>query len=69
MPFGTVTSFDKEQGHGSIKPEAGGVDLGFERCDISWGNERNLPAAGERLSYAVSTNSDSQPCAVNIQPI
>ena len=69
MPFGTVISFANNQGHGSIKPEGGGVDLGFERGDISWNSGRDPPAAGERISYAVGTNIDNQPCAVNIQPI
>ncbi len=69
MPFGIVISFDNEKGHGSIKPETGGVDLRFKRSDISWDNKLNPPMAGERLSYAVETNHNSEPCAVNIQPI
>jgi cold shock CspA family protein len=69
MPFGTVNSFDSENGHGSITPEASGVDLGFERSDLWWANKRNTPTAGERFSYAVGTNSVGQPCARNIQSI
>ena len=69
MPFGTIISFDNEQDHGSVRPETGGVDLRFERSNLSWDGERNLPKTGERFSYAVGTNGDSQPCAVNIQPI
>jgi len=69
MPFGTVNSFDIENGRGSIKSEASGADLDFERSDLSWVNKRNTPAAGERFSYAVGTNSDGQTCARNIQSI
>ena len=69
MPCGTIISFDNEKGHGSIRPETGGVDLRFERSEISWADERGLPLAGERLSYAVGANRNSQTCAVNIQPI
>ena len=69
MPFGTIISFDDEKGLGRIRPETGGVDLGFRRSDISWDNERNRPVAGDRLSYAVDANPNSEPCAVNIQPI
>ena len=29
--FGTVNSFDVDQGRGSIKPEAGGDNLAFEK--------------------------------------
>ena len=39
--FGTVNSFDIDKGHGSIKQEAGGMDLGFERGAISWDAEGN----------------------------
>ena len=69
MPFGTVNSFDNENGRGSITPEASGADLGFERSDLWWDNKMNTPAAGERLSYAVGTNRDGQTCARNIQTI
>ena len=69
MPFVTIVSFDNEEGYGSIKPATGGADLSFERSDISWDSERGLPVAGNRYSYAVDANRNSQPCAVNIQPI
>ena len=70
MPFGRIISFDNEKGHGSIRPEAGGADLGFERGDIFWDDERKGPVAGERLSYAIDARQDdSQPRAVNIQQI
>jgi cold shock CspA family protein len=36
--FGTVKSFDVDQGIGSLKPETGGDDLKFERSAISWGD-------------------------------
>jgi cold shock CspA family protein len=69
MPFGTIISFDNEEDYGSMKPETGGADLRFERSDISWDSERRLPVIGNRYSYAVDANRNSQPCAVNIQPI
>jgi cold shock CspA family protein len=66
--FGTVKSFDNEQGHGMIKPETAGDELRFERSAISWGKE-NPPTAGQRLSYDVGQNSEQKPCAVNLQTI
>ena len=67
--FGTVNSFDSVKGHGSIKQEAGGVDLGFERSAISWDAKDTPPTAGQRLSYDVGTNSDSKPCALNLKTV
>ena len=66
--FGTVKSFDTIEGYGGIKPETGGDDIRFERSAISW--EKNaLPTVGQRLSYDVGTNNESQPCALNLQTI
>jgi cold shock CspA family protein len=65
--FGTVKSFDNDKGHGTIKPEATGEELSFERSAISWGRE-NPPTAGQRLSYDVETK-DSVARAVNLQTI
>ena len=66
--FGTVKSFDTIEGYGEIKPETGGDDIRFERSAISW--EKNaLPTVGQRLSYDVGTNNESQPCALNLQTI
>jgi cold shock CspA family protein len=67
--FGIVNSFDNDMGHGSIKPETGGVDLGFERSAISWDAKDSPPTAGQRLSYDVGTNKDSKPCALNLKTI
>jgi cold shock CspA family protein len=66
--FGTVKSFDTALGHGEIKQEAGGNDLGFEKAAISWDKEI-APTVGQRLSYDVGTNPDRQPCALNLQTI
>ena len=33
--FGTVKSFDSEKGLGTIKPEAAGEELSFERSAIT----------------------------------
>ncbi len=65
--FGIVKSFDSEKGHGTIKPEAAGEELRFERSAISWGTE-NPPTAGQRLSYDVETK-DREARAVNLQTI
>ena len=66
--FGTVNSFDTGKGHGEIKPENGGDMLRFERGAFSWKNEA-VPSVGQRLSYDVGTNTDRQPCALNLQTI
>ena len=67
--FGTVNSFDVHNGRGSIKPETGGDNLGFERSALAWDAKETPPIAGQRLSYDAGTNSDSKPCALNLQTI
>ena len=67
--FGTVNSFDVDQGRGSIMPETGGDKLAFEKSAFSWDIKANPPTTGQRLSYDVGTGSDSKPCALNIQKI
>ena len=67
--FGTVNSFDTEKGLGLITPETGGEKLAFERSAFSWDIKANPPKTGQRLSYDVGTNSDSKPCALNIETI
>ena len=67
--FGTVNTFDVNQGKGSIKPETGGDNLGFEKSAFSWDIKAHPPTTGQRLSYEVGTNSDSKPCALNLQTI
>ena len=66
--FGTVKSFDSVKGHGEIKQEAGGNDLGFETGAIQW-DTKVAPTVGQRLSYDVGLTSDRQPCALNLQTI
>ncbi len=67
--FGTVNSFDVDLGKGSIKPETGGDNLGFERSAFSWDIKAKPPKTGQRLSYEVGTGSDSKPCALNLETI
>jgi CspA family cold shock protein len=67
--FGTVNSFDIDQGRGSLKPETGGDNLAFENSAFSWDIKANPPTTGQRLSYDVGTGSDSKPCALNIAQI
>ena len=66
--FGTVKSFDATKGHGEIKPETGGDVLRFEKSAVSWGQSPS-PSIGQRLSYDVGTDSQRQPCALNLQTI
>lgn len=67
--FGTVNTFDIDQGKGSIKPETGGDNLVFERSAFAWDIAANPPTTGQRLSYDVGTGSDHKPCALNLQKI
>jgi cold shock CspA family protein len=48
--FGIVQSFDEATGHGSIRPENGGRDLGFDRNGLS-SDPVASPRPGVRLSY------------------
>jgi len=68
MLFGTVQSFDKAKGFGSIQPEAGGEALRFENSAIKW-NRTDHPRAEMRLSYELGTNPEGKPCAVNLNSI
>lgn len=67
--FGTVNSFDTAKGVGSIKPEAGGANLNFERSAFAWDIKAHPPTTGQRLSYKVGTDSDNKPCALNLETI
>ena len=66
--FGTVKAFDSVKGHGEIKQEVGGIDLGFEMSAFQW-DKKIAPTVGQRLSYDVGTNSERQPCALNLQAV
>ena len=65
--FGTVKSFDVDQGIGMLKPETGGDELKFERSAITWDAPKAL-TVGQRLSYDRGT-LNSLPCAVNLARI
>ena len=65
--FGTVKSFDADQGIGSLKPETGGDELKFERSAMNWDAPKSA-TIGERLSYDKGT-LDNQPCALNLARI
>jgi CspA family cold shock protein len=67
--FGIVNSFDLEHGRGSIKPEAGGDNLPFEKTAFKWDIKANPPKTGQRLSYEVGTDSNSKPVALNLETI
>jgi cold shock CspA family protein len=66
--FGTVKSFDTVKGIGEIQPETDGAMLHFERSAFSWEKDA-VPTVGQRLSYDVGTNKQSQPRALNLQTI
>lgn len=51
--FGTVNSFNAASGHGSIRPDNDGSDLGFDSSDLSFIGF-NSPKVGQRMSYHVS---------------
>lgn len=64
--FGIVQSFDEATGHGSIRPENGGTDLGFQRSGMAW--DRMVPArAGVRLSYQLAVRN-GKASAVDLHP-
>ena len=65
--FGTVNSFDVDQGRGSIKPEAGGDNLPFEKNAFKWDIKAHPPTTGQRLSYELGTDSNSKPVALNLE--
>jgi cold shock CspA family protein len=50
---GTVQSFDVVSGYGSITPDNGGSQLGFQ-IGASYGPGINSPEVGQRLSYHLS---------------
>ena len=63
--FGIVKSFSETQGFGSIKPEAGGEELRFEKSAVQWGNA-TTPKMERRLSYEVSKTGSGDACAINL---
>ena len=63
--FGTVKTFDKSKGYGTIKPEAGGDELRFEKSAVQWGSA-TTPKAERRLSYEVGKNGSGDACAINL---
>ncbi|HEX6218185.1 MAG TPA: cold-shock protein [Sphingomicrobium sp.] len=65
--FGTVKSFDANEGRGSIKPETGGDDLCFERSALLW-ESRLSPKPGDRLSYDLA-HTNGVASAVNLAKI
>ena len=50
--FGTVKSFDETRGHGSIQPEHGHEEIGFERGAVMWRRSAD-PTPGQQFSYEV----------------
>ena len=65
--FGTVKSFDENEGSGLITPETGGDALRFDRSAFSW-QPSGSTTAGQRLSYDLA-HTNGQPSAVNLAKI
>lgn len=65
--FGTVQSFDQASGHGTLEPENGGRDLGFERTAMLW-DQMASPRVGLRLSYQLS-GKNGHASAVDLRTI
>jgi len=64
--FGTVKLFDEIKGYGTIRPEAGGDELRFERSAVQWG-DATTPKSERRLSYELGKNDSGDACAVNLR--
>jgi CspA family cold shock protein len=64
--FGTVKLFDDVKGYGTIRPEAGGDELRFEKSAVQWGNA-TTPKTERRLSYEVGKNGSGDACAINLR--
>lgn len=65
--FGTVKSFDADEGRGAITPETGGEDLRFEREALTPESSAS-PKKGDRLSYDLA-HTNGQARAVNLARI
>ena len=63
--FGTIKSFDSVKGFGEITPEATGETVRFEKSAIAWGTTP-VPSVGQRLSYELGANDQSEPRALNL---
>lgn len=63
--YGTVESYDENQGRGMIKPETSGDNIRFEKSAFTWEN-KTTPETGKRLSYELS-EMNGEPRAVNLQ--
>ena len=63
--FGTINSFDSVKGYGEIKPETTGELVRFDTSAISWG-ATPVPTVGQRLSYELGANDQSQARALNL---
>jgi len=63
--FGTIKSFDSVKGFGEIKPEATGEIVRFEKSAVAWGTTP-VPSVGQRLSYELGANDQSEPRALNL---
>lgn len=65
--FGTVKSFDERRGRGSIKPERGHEEIGFEKGAAIWRRSAD-PTLGQLLSYEIGIR-DGEARAVKLRTI
>ena len=61
---GTVKSFDRARGRGTIEADSGGEYLIFERSGI-YQNPSVIPIVGQRITYNLVTTGGRR-CAVNL---
>ena len=64
---GTVQSFNDASGRGSIRPDDGGGDVGFETSDLSVAG-MGSPKVGSRLTYHLS-GQDGDANAVDVRRV
>jgi len=65
--FGTIKSFDETLGCGSIQPERGHDEIGFEKGAVIWRRSVD-PTPGQRLSYKVEISAGRKR-ALNLRTI
>ena len=63
--FGTLKTFDRATGVGSIRPEKGGAPITFEKSAFSWAPS-DTPKVDTRLSYELGKDQKGSPVAINL---
>lgn len=63
--FGSITSFDRSAGRGTITPEMGGAALSFRTSDLAVTSV--APVAEQRYGYDVRKAGDGKSYAINLR--